>query len=251
MKPLQMISQKTAVLDEKESRNSIRPVLEEAGFSMEYNDISRILSVFDANKNVANIMWIKGIEDFRRRSLYTPISWVGSDLWEEIYWNRSMVEKVLQTWIWACNLEYLLPNWTDYISPLANIDIVFTKYPEYLKKVIFEFYTTLIEEWWDAPELSPKFVELLDLCWSIDQKVKYSDSPDTTLADMSGIWLRENFAWWEVVQTWNSTRSLWLTRVKDQKLIRQVSTDIYANKNISWRVKSQLDFFIKKIDEAL
>lgn len=251
MKTLDITSQKTAVLDDKDSRNSIRPILEEAWFSFEYTDVTRTLLVLDGKEKIANIVWVKWIEDFRRRSRYIPISWVGSDVWEEIFWNRENIEKVLETWIWPCTLEYIIPQWRKYEGPLRWVDVILTKYPEYFKSVLFNFYKELIEEWSWAPEFSPNFIKVENLVNDFYRKVEYSDSPDTTLFDISSFWWRDKYAWWEVVQTWKSTDLLWLERVGDEKLIRNVSTDIYARKNIWCNQREVFDFFVEKIRIAL
>lgn len=76
--PIQILAQKTVVTDpkdsRKDSRNSIRPLLEEAGYTFDYERYSRTLRVRDGvNTEVLRIVGVKGIEDFARFSIITVL----------------------------------------------------------------------------------------------------------------------------------------------------------------------------------
>ncbi len=248
MNTLQITSQKTAVLEEKDSRNSIRPVLEQAGFSLDFEKYSRTLSVFDGKQLIASIVWVKWIQDIITRGKYTPIAWIGSDVGNEIFSQRDMIQNVLQTWIGKCRLEYIIPNKQEYSWPLENINTIFTKYPETCKSMLYAYYDEITKNGKDALEWSPEWSDFEDICYKIEEIIQYSDSPDTTLADISWFQNNKRFAWWEIVETWNSLRELWLTWIQDTRLTQEVSTDIYARSGLQSEI---FEFFLWKVKQAL
>ncbi len=249
MNMLQITSQKTAVLDEGQSRNSIRPVLEQAGFDMLYEPYSRTLLVLDSpNEVIASIIWVKGVQDFERQSKFTPLSWVGSDLGEEVFDSRDMIQSILETGIGTCELRYINTSW-EWFS-LEQIDKIYTKSPRYFEQVLREYYKNDFDRGKDAIEDSPEDIRVRELLLAFRKKIEYSNSPDTTVKEMSSR-TPENIAGWEIVQTWMSLDQLWLLSPWDGELTRKVSTDIYANVDFSASQNETFTYFLEKIKKAL
>lgn len=251
MKSINILSQKTTILDDDQSKNSIRPTIEEAWFWMEYNDVRKTLTILDWKEKIAQIVWVKWRSDFQNLSRYLRIFWLWSDLAEEIFSNRDAISKVLQTWIWSCSLEYIL-QWRDLSNSfkwICDSSMIYTKSPNYLSKILREYYREFITDRLDAPEFSPEEQELVDFSRILESKISYSDSPDTLISKLEK--LGQKASWWEIVETGNSIEGLWLKRCTKWSLTRQVSTDIYANEYLDKDSSVVLDYFLWKIKQAL
>jgi hypothetical protein len=251
MKTINILSQKTAVLNEKESRNSIRPIIEEAWFWMEYNDAARILSVLDWKEQIAQIVWVKWVSDFANLSRYYWIYWAGWDLAEEVFFMREWVNKVLETWIWECRQEYLMQDDTssNCFEWIENCPLIYTKSPNSLRGALRDTYKDFIDERIDALEWNPDYQELSRFLYLLDSKIQYSDSPDTFVYNL-GL-QNKPAAWWEIVDTGKSADALWLKRCNEWLLTRRVSTDIYTSLKVRENQQEVLDYFIERIKNLL
>jgi len=255
MKTIQILWQKTVVADPKDSRNSVRPLLEKAGFNLDYDSYARELTVSEWKEKIANIVWVKWIQDLTMFSRFYPVSWIGSDVAGEIYSQGQWVKKVLETWVWYCELRLIRSSSDSLETPFLwrTTNTIFTKYPNYFKKVLLEScYKEEFEDWVNAPEFSPAYSNLEDIIRMLEWSIKYSDSPDTTLARMNKLaFLQDtNMFWWEIVQTWASLRNLWLYS-GDTELTRDVSTDIYARTSLLEREDKLFNYFLERIQKAL
>lgn len=284
MNTIQILGQKTVVADEKESRNSIRPLLEEAGFRLDYEKFSRTLTVSDASEKLVRIVWVKWVQDFERLSNETeefPYMLAGSDViwetcidyipWEDQIYNRKNgsgarriwvpLKKIMDLNIGTCSLEYIVWQ-NDASNSIAEVKKIFTKYPKLLQAQL----DTIL--WEDT------------FTWEI----VYSDSPDTTLAAMNTIQVWKKDAWersrenkrifgkpeflferddtgvfpevkmaaWEIVESWKTVDELWLSIRRDMNLSIPISTGLFSQNYIgNDALEPQMRRFIDVIQELI
>jgi len=222
---LDITAQKTVVQDPKESRNSIRPLLEQAGFWMKIDTYFREIQVLDGKEQIARILWIKWNSDILSRSNYSNTFLLWSDVQQELFSETNM-QSMLDLGIGKCSLR-LIDTLTEAreCNPSTYREI-YTKYPKLLTSII----------WQDTNGPS----------------IQYSDSPDTKLADLRQQFSTDIFAWWEIVQTGKSIEQLWLRDTSQDVFYRDVSTQLYATpENMTDNEKQALEYFSEKLQQTL
>lgn len=251
MNELDITAQKSVVLDEDESKNSFRPILEEAWFGMNYDAFRKRLDVFYGRERIAKILWVSWNEGIQRRRKYSPIYIIWSDTYEEMSFDSELVPRYIRTVVWSCRLKLLWTKGMDEKCDFNNFESFYTKFPKSFKSLLLD---KIIEEQWidrDASEWCPDNIKFWEIYQDLDERILSSFSPDTEIADLKEQNPNLNYAAWERVSSWNTALNLWLNELKISWLQKLVSTQVYANLNRLTEVqRERLDLMKERIDNC-
>jgi len=161
---------------------------------------------------------------------------------------------LISTQVWECSLKMISTKsqiW-DFFE-IDDYDTLYTKYPEKLILLLQDYYQYRIQPWIiiENPEniTYKKSQALLD---QIFEKVKYSDSPDTMISEMKWLNPDKEYAGWEIVETWNSIKNLWLKDLWNSFFNTNISTNLYSNLEIlSAQEKESMIYFRDKIQATI
>ncbi len=216
---LTITAQKTSIEDGK--RNSILPCLKDIGYKLIINKRTDSVEVFDWIIKIANLVWIKWAEDWISEwDQINVMLWWSDFILDLALGQKQDIIEILKTNIWECNFELLTSEEITEISDLNKFNFL-SKYQNLSNYI-------------------------LKKAW-IKSSVSKSQWSDNAMARRSERW--EKLASMELIESWNTAKSLWLFRPRIKELIMPVSTNLYLKPNsLSPENAEKLSDFAQEIE---
>lgn len=223
-------TQKTCIEDWK--RNSILPYLDQIWFKLNYDKRADTVTAKDWGITYAKLLWIKWIEDWvNEREFISLMLWWSEFIWEFQIITWEQIQQVLKTpiWSWGWKSRFTVLT-TDEIKNAQELDWFefYSKFPNLAKKIISEKNIFNLPES-ERERLQSTINDWLEWVPYPDylKEVNKSQWADNAIARMKARNPEWRYAAFEVVESWNTARKLWLQVQDIPWLTQEISTNFY------------------------